>query len=53
MRTSPDYGVAPSDPVGIWRNVEERWRTAIVVALGLAGTALVVAVVAVVLTLVR
>jgi SpoVK/Ycf46/Vps4 family AAA+-type ATPase len=48
-----DCGVAPSDPLGIWRTVETRWRTAIVVALGLAGTALVAALVAIALTLLR
>ena len=48
-----DCGVAASDPLGIWRNVEARWRTAIVVALGLAGTALVAALVAIALTLLR
>ncbi len=48
-----DCAVVGSDPLGIWRNVEARWRTAIVVALGLAGTALVAALVAIALTLLR
>jgi SpoVK/Ycf46/Vps4 family AAA+-type ATPase len=46
-------GVAASDPMGVWRNFEARWRTAIVVALGLAGTALIAALAAVGLTLLR
>ena len=48
-----DRGVAVSDPLGVRRNLEARWRSAIVVALGLAGTALVAALVAVALTLLR
>src|SRR5882672_4765363 len=39
-------GIGASDPVNMWRNVEARWRTAILMALGLAGTALVAALVA-------
>jgi SpoVK/Ycf46/Vps4 family AAA+-type ATPase len=46
-----ERGVSASDPMGVWRNVEARWRTAIVLALGLAGTALIAALVAVTLTL--
>ena len=48
-----DGGLAASDLLGARRNAEARWRTAIVVALGLAGTALVVALVAVALTILR
>ena len=48
-----DYGVAASDPLGLRRNLEARSRTAIVVALGLAGTALVTALVAIALTFLR
>ena len=48
-----DYGIAVSDPLGLRRNAEERWRTAIVVALGLAGTALATAFVAIALTVLR
>jgi hypothetical protein len=48
-----DGGIAASDPVNVWRNVEARWRTAILMALGLAGTALVAALVAVALVLLR
>jgi SpoVK/Ycf46/Vps4 family AAA+-type ATPase len=46
-------GVAASDPMGVWRNFEARWRNAIVVALGLAGTALIAALVALGLALLR
>jgi SpoVK/Ycf46/Vps4 family AAA+-type ATPase len=46
-------GVVASDPMGVWRNFEARWRTAIVVALGLAGTALIAALAAVGLALLR
>ena len=46
-------GVAVPDPVNVWRKVEARWRTAILMALGLAGTALVAALVAVALVLLR
>jgi SpoVK/Ycf46/Vps4 family AAA+-type ATPase len=44
--------VATSDPIGVWRNAA-RWRIAIVVALGLAATAFVAALVAVVLVFLR
>jgi SpoVK/Ycf46/Vps4 family AAA+-type ATPase len=46
-------GVATADPVSVWRNVEARWRTAIVVALGLAGTAFIAALAAVALVSLR
>jgi hypothetical protein len=46
-------GLAASDPMSAWRIVEARWRTAIIVALGLAGTALIAALAAVALTLLR
>ena len=46
-------GVAAPDPVHVWQKLEERWRTAILVALGLAGTAFVAALVAVALVLLR
>jgi SpoVK/Ycf46/Vps4 family AAA+-type ATPase len=46
-------GVAAPDPVGVWRKVEARWRAAILVALGLAGTAFVAALAAVALALLR
>jgi SpoVK/Ycf46/Vps4 family AAA+-type ATPase len=46
-------GVAAPDPVSVLRKVEARWRTAILVALGLAGTAFVAALVAVALVLLR
>src|ERR687891_994454 len=39
-------GVAALDPMSAWRKVEARWRTAILVALGLAGIAFVAALVA-------
>ncbi len=42
-------GVAAPDAINLLQNVEARWRTAIVMALGLAGTALVAALAAVVL----
>jgi SpoVK/Ycf46/Vps4 family AAA+-type ATPase len=48
-----DGGLAASDLLGARGNAEARWCTAIVVALGLAGTALVVALVAVALTILR
>jgi hypothetical protein len=48
-----DGRVTAADPMSVWRNVEARWRSGVVVALGLAGTALVVALVAVALTLLR
>ena len=46
-------GVSAADPIGLWQNFEARWRTAIVVALGLAGTALIASLAAVGLTLLR
>jgi SpoVK/Ycf46/Vps4 family AAA+-type ATPase len=45
--------VAVPVPINVWRNLETRWQTAILVALGLAGTALVAALVAVALVLLR
>jgi SpoVK/Ycf46/Vps4 family AAA+-type ATPase len=46
-------GVGVADPVSMWRMVEARWRSAILVALALASTALFVALVAVALMLLR
>ena len=46
-------GVAAPDPVSLWRKAEARWRTAILVALGLAGTAFIAALTAVALVLLR
>ena len=46
-------GVAVPDPLSVWRKVEARWQTAILVALGLAGTALVAALAAVAVVLLR
>jgi SpoVK/Ycf46/Vps4 family AAA+-type ATPase len=46
-------GVAVPDPLSVRRKVEARWRIAILVALGLAGTAFVAALVAVALVLLR
>jgi SpoVK/Ycf46/Vps4 family AAA+-type ATPase len=46
-------GISAADPIGLWQNFEARWRTAIVVALGLAATALIAALAAVGLTLLR
>jgi SpoVK/Ycf46/Vps4 family AAA+-type ATPase len=48
-----ERSVATADPVDVWREVEARWRTAILVALGLAGTAFIIALVAVALVLLR
>jgi len=48
-----ENGVAAPDPVNVLRAVEARWRTGMLVALGLAATALVVALVAVALVLLR
>src|SRR5919108_2077811 len=45
--------VAGSDPFGVWRKLEGRWRSAILVALGLAGIAFAAALVAVALVLLR
>ena len=46
-------GISAADPICLWQNFEARWRTAIVVALGLAATALIAALAAVGLTLLR
>jgi SpoVK/Ycf46/Vps4 family AAA+-type ATPase len=46
-------GVVATDPVSLWRKVEARWRTAILVSLGLAGTAFIAALAAVTLVLLR
>jgi SpoVK/Ycf46/Vps4 family AAA+-type ATPase len=46
-------GVKAPDHLSVWRAVEPRWQTAILVALGLAGTAFVAALVAVALVLLR
>jgi SpoVK/Ycf46/Vps4 family AAA+-type ATPase len=48
-----EAGVVASDPFSEWRKREARWRTAILVALGLAGTAFVAAVAAAALVLLR
>ena len=48
-----DGGVAALDPVSVWRKVEARWRTTILVALGLAGAAFIAALAAVALVLLR
>ena len=48
-----ESGVAAPDPVNAWGKVEARWRTAILMALGLASTALIAALVAVALVLLR
>src|SRR5215510_6172548 len=45
--------IAPSDPVNVLRTLEARWRTGMLVALGLAGAALITALVAVGLVLLR
>jgi SpoVK/Ycf46/Vps4 family AAA+-type ATPase len=45
--------VAVPVPVSVWRNLETRWQTALLVSLGLAGTAFVAALVAVALVLLR
>jgi SpoVK/Ycf46/Vps4 family AAA+-type ATPase len=45
--------IAGPGPVGLWPKVEVRWRNAILVALGLAGTAFVAALAAVWLALLR
>jgi SpoVK/Ycf46/Vps4 family AAA+-type ATPase len=47
-----DGAVAPSDPFSEWRNTA-RWRLAILMALGLAGTAFVAALAAVALVFLR
>ena len=46
-------GVKAPDHLGVWRTVEQRWQTTILVALGLACTAFVAALVAVALVLLR
>jgi len=46
-------GIVAADPVRVWQTVEARWRTAILIALGLSGAALVTALVAVALVLLR
>ena len=46
-------GVVATDPVSLWRKVEARWRTAMLVSLGLAGTAFIAALAAVTLVLLR
>jgi SpoVK/Ycf46/Vps4 family AAA+-type ATPase len=46
-------GAATPDAYGVWRKAEARWRRATLVALGLAGTALVAALAAVALALFR
>jgi SpoVK/Ycf46/Vps4 family AAA+-type ATPase len=48
-----EAGVAAPDPKSVRQNVEARWRSAILLALGLAGTALVAALAAVALVLLR
>lgn len=48
-----ESSVAAPDPVNAWGEVEARWRTTILIALGLAGTALIAALVAVALVLLR
>src|SRR5499433_479724 len=48
-----ENGVAASDPVNVLRTVEARWRTGMLLALGLAATALITALVAVGLVLLR
>ena len=48
-----ENGAAVGDPVAAWQSVEARWRTLILAALGLAGAAFVVALLAVVLLFYR
>jgi SpoVK/Ycf46/Vps4 family AAA+-type ATPase len=48
-----DVGVAALEPVSVPQQLEPRWRTAILVALGLAGTAFVAALGAAALVLLR
>lgn len=48
-----ESGVAAPDPFSVWRKVETQWQTAILVSLGLAGTALVAALAAVAFALLR
>jgi SpoVK/Ycf46/Vps4 family AAA+-type ATPase len=46
-------GVAATDPIRLRQKAEARWRTAILVSLGLAGTAFIAALAAVALVLLR
>ena len=48
-----ENGVAAPDPVNVLRTLEARWRTGMLVALGLAGASLITALVAVGLVLLR
>ena len=48
-----ENGVAAPDPVNVLRTLEARWRTGMLVALGLAGVSLITALVAVGLVLLR
>jgi SpoVK/Ycf46/Vps4 family AAA+-type ATPase len=48
-----DGGAAATDPVRLWQTVEARWRTGVITAMGLSATALVAALVALGLVLLR
>jgi SpoVK/Ycf46/Vps4 family AAA+-type ATPase len=48
-----EAGVAVPDAFNVWRKIEARWQTAILVSLGIAGTALVAALAALALALFR
>jgi SpoVK/Ycf46/Vps4 family AAA+-type ATPase len=48
-----DTRAAATDPLSMWRNVETRWRTAVLVAVALAGAAFIAAVAALALVLLR
>jgi SpoVK/Ycf46/Vps4 family AAA+-type ATPase len=48
-----ESAIAVPDPVSVWRKVEARWQTAILVSLGLAGAAFVAALAAVAFVLLR
>jgi len=48
-----ERGVAAPQPASVWRNVEARWRSAILAALGLAGAAFIAALAALALVLLR
>ena len=48
-----ENGVAAPDPINVLRTLEARWRTGMLVALGLAGVSLITALVAVGLVLLR
>ena len=48
-----EEGVAAADPVNLWQAVEARWRAVILVALALAGTAFVTAIVALAIVILR